>query len=66
MFKKTEITIEVYRKKHCLKAGKVILDKFPTRVAAEEALEKKRSFYQFWADSATVSVLNTKPKIKNI
>ncbi|CAO94898.1 hypothetical protein [Erwinia tasmaniensis] len=66
MYKKTEITIELHRIKHCLKAGAVVLDKFSTREEAENALEKKRSFYQFWADSATVSVLNTKPKIKKI
>ncbi|NDO80924.1 hypothetical protein CJP72_09135 [Citrobacter sp. NCU1] len=66
MFNKKEITIELYRKKHCLKAGAVILDKFKTREAAEEALKKNESFYQYWADSATVSIMNSKPKIKNI
>ncbi len=46
--------------KFAIVAGKSILQKFRTVEAAEISLENKRSHYEYWAGSASVSVDNSK------
>jgi hypothetical protein len=41
-------------------AGASILAKFKTPEQAKKSLESKRGFYQYWADSVSVAVNNSK------
>lgn len=40
--------------------GSVIFTKFKSLEAAKESLESKKSFYEYWAGSVSVSVDNSK------
>lgn len=44
-------------------AGSVCLQRFKTQEAAKKALTGKRSFYQYWAESASVMIDNSKKVI---
>jgi len=46
--------------KFAIVAGASILAKFKTIEQAKEALDKKREFYEYWSESASVAVDNSK------
>ena len=46
--------------KFAIVAGNAMIQKFTTIESAKTALESKRSLYQYWAESVSSAVLNTK------
>ena len=46
--------------KFAITSGKSILAKYATVEAAKKALETKREFFNYWANSASVSLDNAK------
>ena len=61
----TSITLNIAQvsnrgNKFAIVAGKAILAKFKTADKARAALDKNRSLYQYWAESVSVSVDNSR------
>ena len=65
-FEIVKITGDRKRKKYAIVSGLSILARFFTAEAAAKAAEKNRSFYEYWANSASVSLDNSKWEIVNI
>ena len=61
------LEVKLYRKKWAIFSGKSRLSNlFPSEDLAQKELNGKRSLYEYWSGSASVSVENTDPVIKHI
>ncbi len=62
-----DLSIGEYRKRFYIVAGVSRLSKgFKTKEEAKTELDKKRSFYEYWSKSVSVSVENSTPVTRYI
>lgn len=63
---KTALTVRKTGRSYGIFAGTVVLRKHRTEAAAVADLDNMRSFYEYWASSASTCILNAEQRVVHV